>query len=40
MAVFVTYSIDGGYEGSSICPKTGHTAHGDLLKSGENKWCL
>ena len=37
---FVTHSIDGGYEGGSICPKTGHAVYGNLLKSSENKCFL
>jgi hypothetical protein len=35
---FVTHSIYGSYGGASICPKTGHTVYGNLLKLSENKW--
>jgi len=37
---FVTCSIYGSYGGGSICPKTGHTVCGNLLKLGGNKWFL
>jgi len=35
---FVTHSVDGSYEGGSICPKTGHIGYRNLLKLSENKW--
>jgi hypothetical protein len=37
---FITHSIDGGYDGGSICPKAGQIVYGNLLKLSEFKWFI